>query len=557
MFEQPWQSTRDTASAGVDTERWASVQDLMPVAPPDDDDPTWDELTDAEFELLVEGDCVVGSDEPAGVIGDWASDDDVRTVVRGAPVATVIDVLPADRVVAVLLREQPSVRVVAIATALLAIPRDRRSAWKPWVASELLTVWQRVQSWVASQVDQAIVDVAGASPLGSEDWGREEAAAALRLAPLAAAIVVQQARARRGRLRRVGASLADGTLLATQANGLVDALGDLDGVVADRVLDTVLPVAGSMTRNTLASLTRRAIAAADPDGAALRHETAKADRAVCLMPQPDGMVDLVARLTAPEGERLFRRIDAIARARLQAGDHLDFARADALLSLGDEPAGQSTRGVPVAFRRAHGRGVELRVTMTSATYLALANDPAMLDGYGPITAQAARELIGADAKLRVAITEADSGRLLHLSTASRLAAGRLAEHVITRDRVCRMVGCNRPAELCDLDHTVRHADGGPTCACNLAPLCGRHHRMKDEGGWQLVPRDGHLVWITPMGRRYDIWPEILDPTVFPEPGHVPACLGCLAHPVGPPTAAEARATTVVDGSPPPELPCPF
>jgi hypothetical protein len=481
--------------------------------------------------------------------------------VRSAPVHVVLDTVPADRLVAVLLREPPSARVVALATALLAVPRDRRSTWQPWVASELLTLWQRVQSWVASQVDQAIVDVAGASPLDSDDWAREEAAAALRLAPRAAAIVVERARARRGRLHRVGAALADGSLLATQADGLAAALGELDGVVADLVLDAVLPVAGSMTRNTLASLTRRAIAAADPEGAATRHEIAKSDRAVCLIPQPDGMVDVLARLTAPEGERLFRRIDAIARGALRPGDHLDFARADALLSLLDTPVGSSSaNGTPVSVPRAHGRDVEVRVTMTGDAYLGLADDPALLDGYGPITAQAARDLIGLDTKLRIAITEAASGRLLHLSSVSRLAAGRLAEHVITRDQSCRMLGCNRSAERCDLDHTVRHIAGGPTCECNLAPLCRRHHRMKDEGGWQLVPRDGHLVWITPTGRRYDVWPEILDPTVFPEPGRVPACLGCVAHPVPPPTAASASRAplpAIEAVALPADVPCPF
>ena len=60
---------------------------------------------------------------------------------------------------------------------------------------------------------------------------------------------------------------------------------------------------------------------------------------------------------------------------------------------------------------------------------------------------------------------------------------RHAETTAVRDRTCVFPWCTRPARRCDTDHTIPAARGGPTCPCNLAPLCRRHHRIKTHGGW--------------------------------------------------------------------------
>lgn len=38
-----------------------------------------------------------------------------------------------------------------------------------------------------------------------------------------------------------------------------------------------------------------------------------------------------------------------------------------------------------------------------------------------------------------------------------------------RDRTCRNPICQRPAWLCDQDHTLAYHKGGQTCSCNLGP----------------------------------------------------------------------------------------
>ncbi|HLI42720.1 MAG TPA: DUF222 domain-containing protein [Streptosporangiaceae bacterium] len=85
----------------------------------------------------------------------------------------------------------------------------------------------------------------------------------------------------------------------------------------------------------------------------------------------------------------------------------------------------------------------------------------------------------------------------------------LAHLVRARTARCSAPGCGRPAVRCDLDHTVAWEGGGPTCPCNLAPLCRHHHRVKQAEGWSVAqPEPGMLVWRTPAGRSYTTTPTV-------------------------------------------------
>jgi len=72
---------------------------------------------------------------------------------------------------------------------------------------------------------------------------------------------------------------------------------------------------------------------------------------------------------------------------------------------------------------------------------------------------------------------------------------RIQEHVGLRDGGCVFPWCHRKARNTDCDHTIpwkENGTGGPTCSCNLAPLCRRHHRAKTHA-------DNHV------GNRYTWW----------------------------------------------------
>lgn len=86
----------------------------------------------------------------------------------------------------------------------------------------------------------------------------------------------------------------------------------------------------------------------------------------------------------------------------------------------------------------------------------------------------------------------------------------LAEFVRCRDMTCRFPGCDKPAEFCDIDHTIPHPIG-PTHPSNLKCLCRKHHLLKTfwtgVGGWadSQLP-DGTVVWTAPTGRTYKTLP---------------------------------------------------
>ncbi len=45
--------------------------------------------------------------------------------------------------------------------------------------------------------------------------------------------------------------------------------------------------------------------------------------------------------------------------------------------------------------------------------------------------------------------------------------------------------------------------GGPTCSCNIAPLCRRHHRLKTHSTWTYTPLErGTYLWTSPHGYQY-------------------------------------------------------
>ncbi|HYY00815.1 MAG TPA: DUF222 domain-containing protein, partial [Mycobacterium sp.] len=121
-------------------------------------------------------------------------------------------------------------------------------------------------------------------------------------------------------------------------------------------------------------------------------------------------------------------------------------------------------------------------------------------------------MLGADALIPAALVaelarSATLRPLIHPADAAPEAgytpSRALADFVRCRDLTCRFPGCDQPATRCDVDHTIPHADGGPTHASNLKALCRRHHLLKTFWGWsdQQLP-DGTVIWTSPSGQTY-------------------------------------------------------
>jgi hypothetical protein len=127
---------------------------------------------------------------------------------------------------------------------------------------------------------------------------------------------------------------------------------------------------------------------------------------------------------------------------------------------------------------------------------------------GPAQALQLAELVR---RLNVTFRPVAQGSCDHADAEDHYTPSRGLKHLIhARTATCSAPACNAQAVYCDLDHTVPYPDG-PTCQCNLAPKCRRHHRCKQAAGWkveQLEP--GATRWTVPSGRSHTTTPTRYD-----------------------------------------------
>jgi hypothetical protein len=103
---------------------------------------------------------------------------------------------------------------------------------------------------------------------------------------------------------------------------------------------------------------------------------------------------------------------------------------------------------------------------------ALPKPPAAhLIGAGTIPAPMVAELIRNGAKLRPVRHPGDAPPELGYRPSADLE-----RFVRCRDMTCRFPNCDRPAEVCDIDHTIPYPLG-PTHASNLKCLCRKQQRL--------------------------------------------------------------------------------
>jgi hypothetical protein len=136
------------------------------------------------------------------------------------------------------------------------------------------------------------------------------------------------------------------------------------------------------------------------------------------------------------------------------------------------------------------------------------DEAAHLDGYGPIPAELARELVRAAAEadraqLRRLYAKPETGELVALDSRSpRFGAG-LGRFIRLRDQICRTPWCGAPIR--HHDHAVPVVADGTTSTVNGEGLCEACNYAKEAFGWRVRPSPGgrHTVEITtPSGRTY-------------------------------------------------------
>ena len=222
-----------------------------------------------------------------------------------------------------------------------------------------------------------------------------------------------------------------------------------------------------------------------------RHEEAAKRRGVWTEVDRDGMGWLNAYLPTDSLAKITANLDGLAFDLFTESDEtrtMAQLRADALTDL-LTGAGSTKVGVTVAL------------TIPVLTALGHSNEPAVLEGVGPIDIDTARKLCATAPSLTRLLTDPINGVVLGMDATQYRPSKALKRWLAITQVICDFPGCGRRAKYCDLDHTIAWADGGRTSAGNLTHRCRKHHTMKHQTKWRVTkdPDTGTTTWTSPTG----------------------------------------------------------
>lgn len=323
------------------------------------------------------------------------------------------------------------------------------------------------------------------------------------------------------RLPRLGAVFATGDVdfrviaVAAFRTGLITDAEVLAAI--DEQLAKHAPGWNALSQRKLTECVDWRVRALDPAAERVARENDR-DRHVEFGPSRDGLVEFWGSVRAPDAKALDRRLDELAATVCPADSRTTRQRrADALFALA---AGAAAVGCDCGSTDcpARGDGIEpgqivIHLLAEAGTLSGDSDRPALLPGYGAVPAESVRELAGRARVKPLKRPDNFSAELHYRPSAA------LADFIRCRDLTCRFPGCDKPAEFCDVDHTVPWDQGGPTHPFNLACLCRVHHLLKTfwcgEIGWREEQfANGTIIWTSPSGRTYTTTPGSAE--FFPE-----------------------------------------
>jgi hypothetical protein len=208
----------------------------------------------------------------------------------------------------------------------------------------------------------------------------------------------------------------------------------------------------------------------------------------------DGMGWLSAYLPSDTIALASARVDATAFDLFRERDEtrtMNQLRADVVSDLLLGGAGSSKPGVTLA------------VTIPVLSLLGHSDEPALLEGVGPIDLDTARRLAATAPSLTRLLTDPVTGAVLQMDPQQYRTSAAMKRWFSIQHATCDFPGCGRRAVNCDLDHTTAWAAGGKTTTRNLAPRCRLHHTMKHQTRWRVEqpPGDPRPVWTSPTGHQ--------------------------------------------------------
>lgn len=328
------------------------------------------------------------------------------------------------------------------------------------------------------------------------DYAAVEIAAALSLTRRGSEDQLSRASSLTGRLRRVHELFLSGALDVHKVRVFDSALGHLPDDTVDTVLDQILDDAPELTTGQLRARVSRLVMIADPDGAKSSYQEGLIDRHVATGPNPDHTANFGIYSAPPDRVAAARAfIEERARALRVEGEErtLEQLRVDVALDL---LAGKCDH-------EGHGGGGRTNITITAETLAGLSDEPAVLEGFGPVIAEIGRKTVMENLDGEWRFTATDQAGTIATGTLSRRPTACQTRHVAAAYPTCVMVGCRQPAWECDLDHRKPRAEGGATHTDNLEPLCRHHHMVRHHTQWKVerLPNGDHQ-WTSPLGHTY-------------------------------------------------------
>lgn len=343
---------------------------------------------------------------------------------------------------------------------------------------------------------------------GISEFAEAEIAAALTVSRWAAERLMGTAVDLK-RLPATAAAFAAGDLDLPRVRLICAETAHLDDAAAAAVESRVIDRAPGQVYSALRRSLRRACAVIAPAAAVERQAATTEGRRTWVEHDGYGRSQFAAEGTTHEVFRIAAAVDAVARTLDAETATLEQRRFDALASMADtildDPALPRTRFGPP--------GIVLLAEVATIARLRGEDDgprtahrPVELAGDGPIPDSLAVELLEAAHTVVVPIDPTQSWPCDH--RLGYAVPDRLARYLAGRHPRCVFPGCALPAHRCDWDHVIPWPDG-PTCACNLVPLCRYHHRLKTHTRWRLTLHpDRRVTWTSPTGRSYVVHPDV-------------------------------------------------
>lgn len=268
----------------------------------------------------------------------------------------------------------------------------------------------------------------------------------------------------------------------------------LDHEHTTAVDEALTPLLGHVSDQHLQDRARELVLTLDPEAATAARQLAENGRHVTLRRAPESMTRLSALLPMADGLQLMTALTGAAQT-VEASRH-------------DRPKDRRTRGqlmadtlvtavtghpaalapeFPAASRTDDPADCPAPVTVNLLVPLGTltGHTPAHLEGFGPIPADLARDLIAtAGERVRRIFAHPDTGQLIAMESRARHYPGLLATFIKLRDRRCRTPHCGAP--ITQIDHIRAHHAGGPTTADNGQGVCTTCNLVKEHPDYAVT-----------------------------------------------------------------------